>query len=204
MEKFFALDEKKQSSIINAALQCFGRHGYDKASINDIATSAGISKASVFQYFGNKQKLYEYLLMYCKKILIESFQEMHDHADLFDRVLASSFMEMDLLMRNPYISQFIAGSWTESAGDVQETLSIFRAETGQFRDDFVLKNEDINKFKNPNDAKAVAGILKLMAEGYAIRFQREITHSECERVMAEFQEMMEAIRRNFYKEEYLL
>jgi AcrR family transcriptional regulator len=98
MEKFFALDEKKQSSIINAALQCFGRHGYDKASINDIATSAGISKASVFQYFGNKQKLYEYLLMYCKKILIESFQEMHDHADLFDRVLASSFMEMDLLI----------------------------------------------------------------------------------------------------------
>ena len=47
MEKFFALDEKKQNSIVNAALQCFGKHGYDKASISDIATSAGISKGDL-------------------------------------------------------------------------------------------------------------------------------------------------------------
>lgn len=204
MEKFFALDEKKQNSIVNAALQCFGKHGYDKASISDIATSAGISKASVFQYFGNKLKLYEYLLLYCEKLLKESFQDKSEQSDLFDRILASSFMEMDLLKRNPYISQFIAGAWTENARDVQDILTEFRAETNQFRDSFILKDEDVIKFKNSDDAKTVAGILILMAEGYAIRFQREIAHSECELVLSEFQEMMEAIRRNFYKEEYLL
>lgn len=49
MDKFLALSEKKQKTIINAALQCFGKFGYEKASINDIAVAAHISKASVFQ-----------------------------------------------------------------------------------------------------------------------------------------------------------
>ena len=53
MDKFFALSEEKQITIINAALQCFGKFGYDKASVNDIAVTAHISKASVFQYFGS-------------------------------------------------------------------------------------------------------------------------------------------------------
>ena len=37
MDKFFALSEEKQITIINAALQCFGKFGYDKASVNDIS-----------------------------------------------------------------------------------------------------------------------------------------------------------------------
>lgn len=54
MDKFLALTEEKRTAILNAALQCFGKFGYEKASINDIAVAAHISKASVFQYFGSK------------------------------------------------------------------------------------------------------------------------------------------------------
>ena len=54
MEKYFTLTEEKQATIRNAALSCFAKHGYEKASVNDIAVAAGISKASVFQYFGTK------------------------------------------------------------------------------------------------------------------------------------------------------
>ena len=55
MDKFLALTEEKRTAILNAALQCFGKFGYEKASINDIAVAAHISKASVFQYFGSKK-----------------------------------------------------------------------------------------------------------------------------------------------------
>jgi len=48
MEKFLALSDEKQTLIRNAALSCFSQHGYEKASINDIAKMAGISKASLF------------------------------------------------------------------------------------------------------------------------------------------------------------
>ena len=69
MDKFLALTDEKRTAILNAALQCFGKFGYEKASINDIAVAAHISKASLFQYFGSKKQLYIYLLEYCKKII---------------------------------------------------------------------------------------------------------------------------------------
>ena len=47
MEKFFALSNEKQNTIRNAALACFAKHGYEKASINDIAVAAEIGRAHV-------------------------------------------------------------------------------------------------------------------------------------------------------------
>lgn len=205
MEKFFALKENKQTTIINASLSCFGRYGYDKASINDIAVEAGISKASVFQYFGSKKQLYAYLLDYAGKTILESFrqEDFNEDTDLFDRVLASSFMEAKILEKNPYLSQFIVKAWTETADEVHDTLAEFRKKTSIFRKDFVLQKSDMKKFKNPNDAEAVSQILMLMAEGYVARFQKD-ANIGYDLVMEEFQNMMEAMRRNFYKEEYLL
>lgn len=55
MEKFLSLPMEKRNLIIDAALKSFGLHGYKKASISDIASSAGISKAMMFHYFGTKK-----------------------------------------------------------------------------------------------------------------------------------------------------
>ena len=50
MEKFLALSNEKQDTIRNAALACFAKHGYEKASINDIAVTAGFSGARDLHY----------------------------------------------------------------------------------------------------------------------------------------------------------
>ena len=60
MDKFLALTEEKRLTILNAALQCFGKFGYEKASINDIAVAAHISKASVFQYLVKSSSTFTY------------------------------------------------------------------------------------------------------------------------------------------------
>ena len=98
MDKFLALTEEKRTAILNAALQCFGKFGYEKASINDIAVAAHISKASVFQYFGSKKQLYIYLLEYCKKIIEGIFDKeaLNSQTDLFDRILAVSYTHLTL------------------------------------------------------------------------------------------------------------
>ena len=115
-----ALTEEKRLTILNAALQCFGKFGYEKASINDIAVAAHISKASVFQYFGSKKQLYIYLLEYCKKIIEGLFDKeaLDSETDLFDRILASSRMKMEGLQNQPFILQFITSAWEENSPEV--------------------------------------------------------------------------------------
>ena len=64
-DKFFNIPLEKQNKIINSALAEFAKNGYTKTSINDIAKSADVSKASLFYYFNTKKELYLYLYEYC-------------------------------------------------------------------------------------------------------------------------------------------
>ena len=52
---------KKPSSrdtLLSAALDAFGRHGFDSASTRDIAKSAGMPMSQITYHFGGKDGLY--------------------------------------------------------------------------------------------------------------------------------------------------
>ena len=204
MDKFLALTEEKRLTILNAALQCFGKFCYEKASINDIAVAAHISKASVFQYFGSKKQLYIYLLEYCKKIIEGIFDKeaLDSQTDLFDRIMTSSKIEMESFKTQPLILQFISSVWEETSPDVLDSLAILTEETCKFRNDMILREDDALKFKNPEDAGPVFQMLLLMAEGYAARYRGADTF-DFDTVMDDFQKNIAILRKNFYKEEYL-
>ena len=190
MDKFLALTEEKRLTILNAALQCFGKFGYEKASINDIAVAAHISKASVFQYF--------------KKIIEGIFDKeaLDSQTDLFDRIMTSSKIEMESFKTQPFILQFISSVWEETSPDVLDSLVILTEETCKFRNDMILREDDALKFKNPEDAGPVFQMLLLMAEGYAARYRGADTF-DFDTVMDDFQKNIAILRKNFYKEEYL-
>ena len=63
-DKFYALPEKKQSQILNAAYKVFATSQYKKAPTAEIAAEAGISKSLLFHYFHNKLELYLFLWKY--------------------------------------------------------------------------------------------------------------------------------------------
>lgn len=68
---------ERRAAILDAALEVFAVRGYHGASIDDIAMSAGISKALIYEHFDSKRDLHETLLA--------------DHADeLFRRFEASA------------------------------------------------------------------------------------------------------------------
>ena len=61
-QTFFNLPSEKRALIIEAAIEEFAVHGFQKASINKIVDKASIAKGSVYQYFENKEELYSYLV----------------------------------------------------------------------------------------------------------------------------------------------
>ncbi|MBC1376745.1 TetR/AcrR family transcriptional regulator [Listeria sp. FSL L7-1699] len=106
---------KKKTAIIQAALSLFGKHGFSDVSIKDIASLAGVSQVSIYNYFGNK----EALVAECAKII------MQDTITLAAEILVSEGSFTDKLARaiqlcqaeiNVSLSKFIS---TEASKDSQ-------------------------------------------------------------------------------------
>jgi len=55
---FRRLPDRKRETVFNAAVEELALHGYQGASLNRLVKSAGISKGSIFQYFGSKLGLF--------------------------------------------------------------------------------------------------------------------------------------------------
>jgi AcrR family transcriptional regulator len=57
MDGFTRRKEQSKEDIRRAAEELFARFGTDKVSINDIAHKAGVSQATIYNNFGNKENL---------------------------------------------------------------------------------------------------------------------------------------------------
>lgn len=62
-ETFLNLPEEKKEKIFREAIKEFGKKGYEKGNVGEIAKAAGVAKGSMYQYFEDKKELY----MYCVK-----------------------------------------------------------------------------------------------------------------------------------------
>lgn len=202
MEKFMALSEEKRTKIRNAALACFARHGYDKASVNDIAKAAGVSKASMFQYFGSKQALYEYLFDYCSAQMKQTYDQhiLDANKDFFDRVWKASVMKVENLKKHPYVSAFITSAAREQADELKDTLRLLMREGEKYVQALVLRESDFVKFKHPEDGRVVFQMLMLIGQGMAAQLE---SSDDFDSAMAQLEDILKALKQNYYKEAYL-
>jgi AcrR family transcriptional regulator len=78
-QTFFNLPEEKRKQILDVVMDEFAENDYDNVSISRIVARAGIAKGSFYQYFADKEDLYNYLL----NLLVEAktkFMSL-DHPD---------------------------------------------------------------------------------------------------------------------------
>jgi len=54
--------EQTRARLLQAASEVFARHGYDRASLDDVAAAAGLTKGAVYSSFASKDELF-YALM---------------------------------------------------------------------------------------------------------------------------------------------
>jgi AcrR family transcriptional regulator len=58
-KKWERRSEARPAELIAAALQCFAERGFAATRLEDVAAIAGVSKATVYLYFENKERLFE-------------------------------------------------------------------------------------------------------------------------------------------------
>lgn len=205
MEKFLSLSVEKQNIIIDAALTCFGTNGYKKASISDITTAAGVSKALIFHYFGTKRALYLYLIELCVNILMNEINKKFDNSvtDFFDRIKLVTDIEISVMKKHPAMLSFLKSAYFENDAEVKADIKAILAnsESESLRSKIIFEGTDTSKFKNDIDPKLVMKILTLLTDGYLSKMPK--TEIDLDALCEEFDEYINLFKRNFYKEKYL-
>ena len=80
--------EETRTKIMDAAIKLFSHQGYNKASVDDICTEAGISKGAFYHHFKSKQELF--------LALLDGWLQTIDHAieASKDKTAPETFMQM--------------------------------------------------------------------------------------------------------------
>lgn len=91
----------KERRILDAALKVFAADGYSGASMDAIASAAGVSKPTLYQYFGGKEALFAAIMLEKRDEMAGVFEHpspsmVQDLLD-FARAYAATVMRPDML-----------------------------------------------------------------------------------------------------------
>lgn len=102
---FENLPEEKRERVLLEATREFADHGYHQASVNRIVNRLGIAKGSLFKYFGNKERLFEYLFDHAVSQFKQPLKKIRDTAsgDFFERIEKSLMAGVDFIDAHPRI-----------------------------------------------------------------------------------------------------
>ena len=204
MERFLALPREKQERIIEAGFLCLGKMGYKKASAQDIADSAGISKGMIFHYFGSKKGMYRYLLQLALGEVIAAFQTGFDPSvtDFFDRMLMFSNCKISCLTKHPSLLAFLASDYTEAEPEVVDLTREFLEQGSKIRMDSLMSVEDQHRFKKPEYAELTKNLLMNYGEKY-VQSAASMKIEQLVEYQKEFEACLVMLKENLYKEEFI-
>lgn len=201
-DSFYSLKEEKQKRIINSAMKIFSKSPYRKASTDDIAALADISKGSLFYHFKNKKELYCYLYEYSCQKIYQKIYENHalDEKDFFERNMKIVNARIDIMLEYPYMFEFSLHAYYETEDSIADDIKLINDKILQ--DAYLKLNKDIDtsRFRNSKDINKAVKMMIWIGDGF-IKDRIEQGKLDLKEIQKEACEYMQILKYGFYKHE---
>ena len=168
-ETFLRLPEEKRNRVLEAAWTEFTRVNFSQASINQIIQRAGIPRGSFYQYFQDKEDLFQYLIEQMHTLITASYRQLIDtvKGNLFQAqmVCYDQFFRPDY-QEKPAVDRFIRILQINPGMDIQKMMP---EQPGDELINDVLERLDTRDFLSKDD-EYIRNVfmLTLLALGSAI------------------------------------
>ncbi len=199
-ESFFALPKEKQKLILGAAMRVFAQSRYSKASTDDIAAFAGISKGLLFYHFKNKLTLYHYLYLQCCRDMREEIERSGalNETDFFARHQKIIRARINMMADRPQFFEFMARAYYET--EAAPALSVASVNEAILSETLagLQSNIDTSRFADPSQAGMALKMLLWIGDGY---MRERIAEKDFEpnRAENELSAFMDLLKRGFYR-----
>lgn len=203
-QSFTDLPEKKQQQILNAAAEVFAEEDYRRASTDDIAARAGISKGLLFYYFKNKQSLYLHLTEYMRSMVERHLERetIVGITDFFDMLDYGAEEKLQLFRRQPWILSLALRLYYATDKEVDVPLRRRFMEMLEDMWEIYFSHIDRKKFRPGVEPRLVLDQLIYLIDGYLHQQMMRGVKIDMDALMAEYAVWRDILRQYAYKEEY--
>lgn len=210
-EAFNKLPDEKRSAILKAAYNEFEEHGFKRASTNKIAAKAGIGKGTLFYYFGNKKKLYQYLITTSFNIAYDEYlmQINFDKTDYFDRLASITDLKQKVSNLYPNELSFLSKLLlTPDDTECSDVIQEKREESEKVWEKVLTENIDFSKFREDLPREKVLNLIKWGLEGYRKELEQKanslgnstvFSEEEIKYYYKEYNDYIDLLKRTYYK-----
>lgn len=109
--------DARRKQLMDAAIACYGEMGVERAGHGDIAKRVGVSTATVFNYFGKREKLTEAVFESVYDTFTNMFADLPDtNATPQERILHMASGFVTLVQTYPDVMK-VTLNWSSSFGD---------------------------------------------------------------------------------------
>lgn len=139
-------EKTTEELIFSAAQQVFIQKGFEGARMQEIATVAGINKALLHYYYRTKEKLFAAIFdRIVGHILPRVISFLESDTSVMEKIEFFVHTYIDLLLRNPFIPQFILNEINRNPEKIAETLTKHVNKIDAFGKFFAMVNDEIKK-----------------------------------------------------------
>jgi len=109
------IQKKNTKTILDAALKVFAAHGFRGATLDQIATEAGLSKPNLLYYFPSKEAIHTSLLSGQMEIWLAPLRAIDPEGDPVEEILGYVLRKLDMSRTMPRESRLFANEIVQGA-----------------------------------------------------------------------------------------
>jgi len=102
------IQAQNEARIIAAALDVFSANGYRGSTVDQIAASAGMSKANILYYFNRKQEIYAAVLQRTLTVWLDPLDELDADGEPIEQLWKYAQRKLQLSREAPQASRLFA------------------------------------------------------------------------------------------------
>ncbi|MDQ6531624.1 TetR/AcrR family transcriptional regulator [Flavobacterium sp. LHD-85] len=153
--------EFNEDQALDKAIEIFWHKGYNGTSAQDLVNHLGLSRSSLYDTFGDKQKLFVKSLKRYQKQNLDSLNELFENAENIKTALTDIFKQAVIESLQDRITKgcFMVNSAVELAMHDPEIAKIVHDNQKVVEDIFcnaVKKGQDLSQISDRQDARSLA------------------------------------------------
>lgn len=193
-----------RAKIMQAAYVEFEARGYAQASTNRIVSAAGVSKGTLFNYFGSKEKLYyECIEDAISTTILETDNFLYKETGFIERMYELMQFKQTFQVKYPELTQFLSRAYLNRTlpKPYLERMDVF----GQTSIQSLFEDLDLRRFRDDLAHDTMMDLIRWTIDGYSEHMQKlwqsgVIDLEDLGPHYDAFHTHLEAMKKLYYKE----